>query len=73
MSANHYLIHDNGTQCGINHEARDFVRAMLLHLLDHLERHDKFTDFMKTNEFIDISTYQAMVSNIDKFQANGNL
>jgi hypothetical protein len=34
-------------QCGINHEARDFVRATLLHLLDHLERHDKFIEFMK--------------------------
>jgi ubiquitin-hydrolase Zn-finger-containing protein len=55
-------------QCGINHEARDFVRAMLLHLLDHLERHDKFIEFMKTNEFINIGTYQTMVSNIDKFQ-----
>jgi hypothetical protein len=28
-------------QCGINHEVRDFVRATLHHLLDHLERHER--------------------------------
>ena len=26
---------------------RDFVRAILLHLLDHLEASDSFTDLMK--------------------------
>ncbi len=30
------------SQCGINHEARDFVRAMSLHLIDHFERNNKF-------------------------------
>jgi hypothetical protein len=26
------------SQCGLNHEARDFMRAMLLHLIDELEQ-----------------------------------
>jgi hypothetical protein len=26
------------SQCGVNHEVRDFMRAMLLHLTDHLEK-----------------------------------
>jgi hypothetical protein len=56
-------------QCGINHEARDFMRAMLLHLFDHLERHDKFIEIMKNNEFLDLDSYQTMVSNIEKFQS----
>jgi transposase-like protein len=55
-------------QCGINHEARDFMRAMLLHLLDHFERNGKFIEFMKDNEFLDVDAYQTMVTNIEKFQ-----
>ena len=30
------------TQCGLNHEARDFVRAMLLHLIDQFENNPHF-------------------------------
>ena len=56
------------SQCGINHEARDFVRAILLHLLDHLERHGEFIEFMKSSDFLDLESYQTMISNIDKFQ-----
>jgi hypothetical protein len=41
------------TQCGINHEARDFVRAVLLHLIDHFEKNSKLIDLMKSNQFID--------------------
>jgi hypothetical protein len=55
-------------QCGINHEARDFMRATLLHLLDHFERNDKFIEFMKNHEFLDIGRYETMVTNNEKFQ-----
>jgi Zn-finger in ubiquitin-hydrolases and other protein len=55
------------TQCGINHEARDFMRAMMLHLVDHVERHDKFIEFMKSNDLVDLDSYQTMVANIEKF------
>ena len=50
-------------QCGINHETRDFMRAMVLHLLDHFERNGEFIEFMKNNEFLDAGTYQTMVTN----------
>jgi hypothetical protein len=45
----------------MNHDARDFVRATLLHLLHHSERHerhDKFMEFMKNNEFLDMDSYE---------------
>jgi len=30
---------------GVNHQARDFLRAILLHLLDQLEENNKFVKF----------------------------
>jgi transposase len=38
--------------CGINHEARDFIRAILLQLLDRLECTRPFIDFLEKNRFI---------------------
>jgi len=38
--------------CGINHEARDFIRAILLQLLDRLESTRPFIDFLEENHFI---------------------
>lgn len=40
------------TQCGLNHEARDFIRAMLLRLIDQFEKYDKFIDFLKDNQLL---------------------
>jgi uncharacterized membrane protein (Fun14 family) len=50
------------TQCGINHEARDFVRAAMLHLIDHLEKNDNFIRFMKQNQFINQEIYHNMIA-----------
>lgn len=47
--------------CGINHEARDFLRAMLLHLIDHLEKNDKFIKFMIDKQLINKERYKKMV------------
>jgi hypothetical protein len=58
------------TQCGINHEARDFVRAMLVHLIDHFEKNNKFIDFMKSNQFINQEVYENMQANIGKPKCN---
>jgi hypothetical protein len=33
--------------CGLNHEARDFIRAMLLYLFDQLEENSKFIKLLK--------------------------
>jgi hypothetical protein len=45
------------SQCGVNHEARDFMRAMLLHLIDQLEKHSKFIDFLEDNNFLTQQAY----------------
>lgn len=46
------------TQCGLNHEARDFIRAILLHLIDKLEKSDKFLGFLKDNSLLTNEAYQ---------------
>jgi hypothetical protein len=46
------------SQCGLHHEARDFMRAMLLHLIDQLEKHSKFIDFLKENNFLTQQAYE---------------
>lgn len=46
------------TQCGLNHEVRDFIRAMLIHLIDKLEQYDKFFDFLKENHLITQEAYE---------------
>jgi hypothetical protein len=46
------------SQCGLNHEARDFIRATLLHLIDQLEKYDKFIDFLKNNQYLTQEAYE---------------
>jgi len=46
------------TQCGLNHEARDFIRAILLRLIDKLEKNSKFIDFLKDNHLLTQETYE---------------
>jgi hypothetical protein len=38
--------------CGINHEARDFIRAILLHLADLLEVNKEFIEFLFKKKFL---------------------
>jgi hypothetical protein len=44
--------------CGLNHKARDFMRAMMLYLLDQVEDHCKFVDFMRENYFLSEHKYE---------------
>ena len=46
------------TQCGLNHEARDFIRAVLLHLIDKLEKNDKFIDYLKYSQLLTREAYE---------------
>jgi hypothetical protein len=46
------------TQCGLNHEARDFIRAVLLHLIDKLEKNDKFIDYLKHSQLLTQEAYE---------------
>ena len=53
------------SQCGLHHEARDFMRAMLLHLLDQLEKHGKFIDFLKDNNFLTQQAYERLKAKME--------
>jgi hypothetical protein len=43
--------------CGLNHEARDFIRATLLYLLDRFERSPDYLEFLSENFYIDKKHY----------------
>jgi hypothetical protein len=43
--------------CGLNHEARDFIRATLLYLLDRFERSPDYLEFLKQRNYIDPKHY----------------
>jgi hypothetical protein len=49
------------SQCGLHHEARDFARAVMLHLIDRLEAHPMFIDFMKNNRFLKQDAYESIM------------
>jgi hypothetical protein len=44
--------------CGVNHQARDFLRAILLHLIDQLEENDKFVKFLHDSQFLTQESYE---------------
>jgi hypothetical protein len=44
--------------CGCNHEARDFIRALLLRVIDRFEIHDGFLSFMVENQYISKDSLQ---------------
>jgi hypothetical protein len=52
------------SQCGLHHEARDFARAVMLHLIDRLEAHPMFIDFMKNNRFLKQDAYESIMKRI---------
>jgi hypothetical protein len=43
--------------CGLNHEARDFIRATLLYLLDQFERSSDYLEFIRDKNYIDNKHY----------------
>jgi uncharacterized UBP type Zn finger protein len=51
--------------CGLNHQARDFMRAMLLHLIDQLEESRDFIDFLHSNRFLTPDTYQNITKKLE--------
>ena len=48
------------SHCGLNHEARDFMRATLLRLLDQVEKHENYIDFIKDNQFLTQQAYETI-------------
>src|SRR5215212_11452830 len=51
--------------CGLNHEARDFIQAMLLYLFDQLEENSKFIKLLKNNQFLTQEAYQRLAEKIE--------
>lgn len=51
--------------CGVNHEARDFIRANLIHLIDKLEKSDKYVEFLKKNKFISQEAYERVSKKLE--------
>jgi len=51
-------------QCGLNHEARDFIRAILLHLIDHFQSSGKYIELLKRNGFIEQETYDRTIEKL---------
>jgi len=48
------------TRCGLNHEARDFMRAILIFLIDEVEENCRFVELMKENDFITPEAYECV-------------
>jgi len=44
--------------CGYDHEMRDFMRATLLHLIDGIEEHDEFIDFILKEGIVTEAIYE---------------
>ena len=54
------------SHCGLNHEARDFIRAMLLRLLDQLEKHENYINFLKDNQFLSQQAYETVRAKMER-------
>ena len=52
------------SQCGLNHEARDFIRAVLLYMIDQFEQSKNFIDFLKENELVTNDAYTNVVKKL---------
>jgi len=45
-------------KCGLNHQARDFIRAVLLNIIDEFEDSNKFITFLKDNELLTQTAFE---------------
>ncbi|MGA9150547.1 MAG: hypothetical protein WBZ36_08210, partial [Candidatus Nitrosopolaris sp.] len=45
--------------CGINHEARDFIRAILLRIVDQIETNDDYINFLWDKRFVNQQAYNS--------------
>jgi hypothetical protein len=46
------------SNCGVNHEVRDFIRAMLLYLVDQMEINNDFIEFLEGQKFVNEKGYE---------------
>jgi hypothetical protein len=47
--------------CGLNHEARDFIRAVLLRLIDQFEKNDNLITHLKDNELLKQESFERIM------------
>jgi hypothetical protein len=50
------------SQCGLNHEARDFIRATLMHAIDQFQSSKEYIELLKRNDLIDHEAYDLLVA-----------
>jgi hypothetical protein len=53
-------------QCGVNHEARDFLRAISVYLIDRLQNSKVYVEFLKSNELLTDDAFQHALSMIER-------
>ena len=52
------------SQCGLNHEARDFIRAILLYMVDQFEQSKDFIEFLKENNLLTNDAYKDVIKKL---------
>jgi hypothetical protein len=67
-------------QCGLNHEGRDFIRALLIRTIDAFEASRQYLDFMKENDFLTQEAYdyadkehknlEMLLGKVDEYREN---
>jgi predicted transcriptional regulator with HTH domain len=57
--------------CGLNHEARDFIRATLLYLLDRFERSSYYLEFLREKNYVDREHYNEYCKFIERNLGQG--
>jgi hypothetical protein len=63
--------------CGLNHEARDFIRATLLYLLDRFEQSSEYLEFLREKNYLKKEHYneysKLIQTNLGKRKSGGLL
>lgn len=54
------------SQCGLNHEARDFIRALSLCLIDEVEKSEPYLYFLREYDFITEEAFKHALAKIPK-------
>jgi hypothetical protein len=51
-------------QCGVNHESRDFLRAVLLYMIDQFEESKDFIEFLEKNGLVTKEAYSNVLKKL---------
>ncbi len=53
------------SQCGLNHETRDLIRALSIRVIDEMEKSKAYLEFLKNNEFLTKEGYENALLNTE--------